>query len=335
MLFVDGLRFDAARPLTARLEAGGCQVQATPVWVALPSVTATGKVAVAPVRDLIGGDGAAVDFEPCVAATCQSLKGGYHLKKLLTDRHWAVFDKSDPGSGQGNACCEFGDLDNEGHHSGWKLARQIDGLLAEVAERIGTLLAAGWKSVRVVTDHGWLLLPGKLPQVPLANDLVDTKWGRCAALKPGAVTTERLYPWFWNPLQQFALADGVSCYGQSPEYTHGGLSVQECQTLELQVTAGAGQVGESPLAFTDVVWKGLRCTVAVDGPFAQLSLDIRTAAGDPATSVALSTKAIKGNGTASVVVEDEDLQGRNASLVLLSPTGELVAQIPVIIGGEA
>jgi predicted HTH transcriptional regulator len=335
VLFVDGLRFDAAQRLAARLEAGGYQVQATPVWVALPSVTATGKAAVTPVRDLIGGDEASVDFEPCVAATGQTLRGGYHLKKLLTDRQWAVLDKFDQGSGQGNAWCEFGDIDTEGHQRGLKLARQLDGLLAEVAERIGALLAAGWRRVRVVTDHGWLLLPGKLPQVPLANDLVDTKWGRCAALKPGAATTERLYPWFWNPLQQFALADGISCYGQSPEYSHGGLSMQECLTLELQVTAGAGQISEPRVAFTDVVWKGLRCTVAVDGPFAHLSLDIRLAAGEPATTVVVGTKALKDNGTASVVVEDEDLQGRDAYLALLSPTGELVAQNPVIIGGEA
>ena len=75
--------------------------------------------------------------------------------------------------------------------------------------------------------------------------------------------------------------------------------------------------------------------MAVDSPFAYLSLDIRLAAGDQATTVVVGTKALKGNGTASVVVEDEDLQGRDAYLVLLSPTGELVAQTPVIIGGEA
>jgi len=28
-------------------------------------------------------------------------------------------------------------------------------------ERIETLLDAGWREVRIVTDHGWLWLPGK------------------------------------------------------------------------------------------------------------------------------------------------------------------------------
>jgi hypothetical protein len=65
----------------------------------------------------------------------------------------------------------------------------------------------------------------------------------------------------------------------------------------------------------------LRCTVAVDGQYANLSLDIRTQAGDPASSVVVSVKPLKDNGTASVVVENEELQGRAAFLVLLSAIG--------------
>lgn len=205
-------------------------------WTALPSVTATGKAAASPVRTKISGTDDCDDFEPCVAATGQSLKGGYHLKKLLNDNHWKVLDRTENGDGQGNAWCEFGDIDNEGHARGWKLAKHIDALLAEIAERIAALLAAGWNSVRVVTDHGWLLMPDKLPTIQMSKDLTDNKWGRCASIKPGASTSERLYPWFWNPNQQFALADGVSCYGKSVDYSHGGLSLQECLTLELMVT---------------------------------------------------------------------------------------------------
>jgi len=77
----------------------------------------------------------------------------------------------------------------------------------------------------------------------------------------------------------------------------------------------------------------LRCTVAVDGQYANLSLDIRTQAGDPASSVVVSVKPLKDNGTASAVVENEELQGRAAFLVLLSATGELVAEANTVIGG--
>jgi hypothetical protein len=154
VLFVDGLRFDAARRLSASLEACGWQVAETMGWTALPSVTATGKAAASPVRTKISGTDDCDDFEPCVAATGQSLKGGYHLKKLLNDNHWKVLDRTENGDGQGNAWCEFGDIDSEGHTRGWKLAKHIDPLLAEIAERIAALLATGWNSVRVVTDHG-------------------------------------------------------------------------------------------------------------------------------------------------------------------------------------
>lgn len=333
VLFVDGLRFDCARRLSASLELRGYQVMETMTWAALPSVTATGKAAVSPVRDKIRGTDDGDDFEPCVANTGQSLKGGYHLKKLLTDNHWTLLDRTENGDGQGHAWCEFGDIDSEGHTRGWKLAKHLDSLLTEVVERIATLLEAGWHRVKVVTDHGWLLMPGKLPTIPLSNDLTDNQWGRCAALKPGAASRERLYPWFWNPSQQFALADGVSCYGKSVDYNHGGLSLQECLTLELTVTPGGPAAGKPVVEFTDVVWKGLRCTVAVDGQYADLSLDIRTQAGNPSSSVVVSVKPLKDNGTVSVVVENEELEGCAASLVLLSETGELVAEARTVIGG--
>jgi hypothetical protein len=334
VLFVDGLRFDAARRLVTQLEAKGCSIEERVNWAALPSVTATGKAAVSPVREKISGADDCDDFEPCVAATGQSLKGGYHLDKLLKDAGWKNLARTDNGDGQGNAWCEFGDIDSEGHARGWKLAKHIDPLLAEVAERIAALLAAGWISVKVVTDHGWLLMPGKLPKIEMANELTDNKWGRCASIKLGASTNERLYPWFWNPHQQFALADGVSCYRRSEEYTHGGLSLQECLTLELIVTKCGIATGRPVAEMTDIAWKGLRCTIAVDGRYGGLSMDIRMQAGDPATSVVVSVKPLKENGTASVVVENEDLQGRDAYLVLLSASGELVAEVNTVIGKD-
>ena len=334
VLFVDGLRFDTARRLRAVLEARGYDVAETPVWTALPSVTATGKVAASPVRTWIGGADDCDDFEPCVAATGQSLRGGYHLRKLLTEHHWKVLDLTDQGDGQGNAWCEFGDIDSEGHNRGWKLARQIDSLLAEIADRISALLAAGWTRVRVVTDHGWLLLPGKLPTIQISRDLTDNKWGRCASIKAGASTQERLFPWFWNPRQFFALADGVGCYSQSVEYAHGGLSLQECLTLDLMVEAGDKAPRNQSLELTGVNWNGLRCKVAVSGHFANLSLDIRRRAGDPSSSVVVSVNPFKANGNASVVVENEELQGQPAFLVLLSEAGTLVAEGNTVIGGE-
>lgn len=332
ILFVDGLRFDVGKRLVEYLETCGFDIFEEPTWIALPSVTATGKAAVTPVRDKIRGEDGSPDFEPCVANTGQSLKGGYHLKKLLTDAGWFILERSADGDGHGLAWCEFGDIDHEGHGRGWKLAKYLDALVLEIRDRVTELMAAGWKRVRVVTDHGWLLLPGGLPKIDLPIALADNKWGRCASLKSGASTEERLYPWYWNPNQYFALADGVSCFKKGEEYSHGGLSLQECLTLQLTVTHGASAQTVVTVEFTDVVWKGLRCTVAVDGIFTGLSLDIRSQAGNALSSLVVGVKPLKDNGTASVVVEDECLEGQEATVVLVDAMGSLVAQIATVVG---
>jgi len=88
------------------------------------------------------------------------------------------------------------------------------------------------------------------------------------------------------------------------------------------------------VAFTDVDWKGLRCTVAVDGPATGLSLDVRTQPGNALSSIVVSIKPLKRNGTASVVVENEELEGHAAMLVLLDSNGKLVRQEATVIGGN-
>ena len=61
-----------------------------------------------------------------------------------------------------------------------QVAEELDGIV----ERITELLDAGWRSVRVVTDHGWLLVPGGLPKTDLPGYLVESRWARCAARSP-------------------------------------------------------------------------------------------------------------------------------------------------------
>jgi hypothetical protein len=321
-----------ARRLAKKLVENGYRVEEKIKWAALPTVTATGKPAVVMFREKISGQEANIDFEPSVAETGQSLKDGHQLKKLLEEDNYEILEGSSNGTGEGKAWCESGNIDHAGHNLGWKLAKQLDGLIQEIADRITGLITAGWSVLRIVTDHGWLLLPGGLPKIDLPKSLVENKWGRCAVVKPGAITNEKLYPWFWNPDVHFALAAGISCYRQGQEYAHGGLSLQECLSLELKVTPGASEQRRS-LDITDLVWKGMRCSVAVDGSFAGLSLDVRTQPGDSSSSVVVSVKKLKENGTASVVVENEELEGTRAAVVLLEPDGQLAAQVDTVIGG--
>jgi hypothetical protein len=334
ILFVDGLRFDTARRLSELLTKNGLKIEEKTTWAALPSVTATGKPAVTPVRHLIKGQQAKVDFEPCIAENGKSLKGGYQLQKLLTESGWEVLKKTNTGDSKGQAWCEFGDIDHEGHDRGWKLAKHLDSILTEISDRVEHLLSSGWQNIRIVTDHGWLLIPGGLPKIDLPVSLTENKWGRCATIKSGAVSEERLYPWYWNPDQSFALADGISCYRKGEEYAHGGLSLQECLTLELTVSTGKTPTYTN-VKIADVEWKGLRCKVRVDGEFSGLSLDLRTQPGNSSSSKVADKKPkqVKEDGIASVVVVDEDLEGTAATIVLLDSNDQLIAQINTVIGG--
>ena len=332
ILFIDGLRMDAGKRLAEQLEERGFTVSEKCYWNPLPSITATGKPGVSPVVEQIMGNENASDFEPSVKSTGQSLKGGYHLKKLLMDAGYQILDSKITGDIQGKAWCEFGNIDSEGHHRGWKLAKYLDFILSEIVERISGLFDAGWKRIQIVTDHGWLLLPGGLPKTELPTCLAECKWGRCASLKPGIQNDILTVPWYWNPNVEVALANGISCFKSGLDYAHGGLSLQECSVPCYIVESKTATI--SHIDITDVKWRGLRCDVAVDGEYCGLNVDIRTHAGDVGTSVVMGIKPFKSSGKASVVVEDDGLEGTLAVILVIDNAGNIMAQVDTVIGGK-
>jgi hypothetical protein len=139
---------------------------------------------------------------------------------------------------------------------------------------------------------------------------VESKWGRCAQIKPGAVTDYPRYPWYWNEHEHFRAGRGDPLLQGRGEYAHGGLSLQECVIPELVVTAAHG--GKPAVQMGDLVWKGLRCTVVLEGEAKGLRLDLREHAADEASSLIVAIKPFKADGKASVVVEDDDLEGKPA-----------------------
>ena len=330
ILFIDGLRLDAGKRLAEQLEKRGITVSERHYWNPLPSITATGKPAVSPVAEQIMGDENATDYEPSVKSTGQSLKGGYHLKKQLMDAGYQILDSKNTGDIQGKAWCEFGNIDSEGHHRGWKLAKYLDVILSEIVERISGLFEAGWKRIQIVTDHGWLLLPGGLPKTELPTCLTESRWGRCASLKPGVQNDILTMSWYWNPNVEVALADGISCFKSGLDYAHGGLSLQECVVPCYIVESKTAII--SHVDITDVKWRGLRCDVAADGEYSGLKVDIRTHAGNAGTSVVMGIKPFKSSGKASVVVEDDGLEGSSAVIVVIDNDENIMAQIDTVIG---
>jgi hypothetical protein len=85
--------------------------------------------------------------------------------------------------------------------------------------------------------------------------------------------------------------------------------------------------------FIEVVWRGMRCTITVEGIFSGLTVDIRKHPGEAQSTLVTDKKAIREDGTASVLVTDENLEGIEAFIVLLDMNEGLIAQRPTTVGG--
>lgn len=330
-VFVDGLRYDVAVQLQQRLlTLGSANISAR--WTSLPTVTASGKAWSSPVAAHIAGTVADTEFEPRVAADGKPLSG-HNFRKLLTDQGVQPLDKHETGDQQGQAWTEAGDLDHYGHEHGLRLARNLPSQLDQVVERVAELADAGWKRIRIVTDHGWLLMPGGLPKSELAKHQTETRWGRCAVLKDSAHGTPLTFGWDWCKDVQVAYAPGVSSFIAGAEYAHGGISLQECLVPVLQLDCAGAAKTAAAVTIQSVTWKGLRCTVVVEGAEPGQRVDIRSKAALASSSLAASVKPLDG-GKASLAVADDEHMGAAALVVVLSAEGEVLQKQVTTVGGN-
>ncbi|WP_019531274.1 BREX-1 system phosphatase PglZ type B [Dasania marina] len=233
LFFVDGLRFDVAQQLLVRLEAKA-RVVLTTHWSALPSLTATAKAALTPVQNQLTGHLDNDDFNPMLRDTQQNF-GSYHLKRLLAEAGWQFLEGVETGDPTGQAWVQTGDLDHAGHDEQLRLPSRISDILDEVEARIHGLLDAGWPRIRIVTDHGWLWVPDKLPKTELPKDTTAKRFSRCAILKSNVATDRLSQPWYWNSQVRVAMAPGISGFTAGDYYNHGGLTLQECLTPVLNI----------------------------------------------------------------------------------------------------
>lgn len=327
-MFVDGLRYDVAQRLGARLaDLGSVTLSAT--WAAIPSVTASGKPWVSPVADQIAGQPGHPDFEPFVAKSGKPLNS-HHFRKLLEAAGWQVLAPLDTGDPRGRAWVECGDSDHDGHQHGLRLARDLDYSLTNIVERLRELMEAGWTRFRIVTDHGWLLVPGGLPKAELASFAAETRWGRCAVLKETMAGTPLTLGWDWCPEVQIAMAPGIASFIAGREYAHGGLSLQECRipVITLEQKAGTAPV---QVEIRQITWRGLRCQIDIEPPLSGLRADLRTKPALAESSVAASPKVLDG-GKASLVVPEDALEGSAAIVVILNEQGDVIQKAATTIG---
>lgn len=328
-VFVDGLRLDVAHRVHDRLAGAGLDVATTTSLAALPTVTQTAKPALVPTAAGALAAGPDLHSANAVTGTKASIQV---LRALMADNEVQVLATTEVGDPSGAAWAEAGEVDDRGHKFGCRLVDYLDEEVDWIATRIRELLEGGWQRVDVVTDHGWLLLPGGMEMVELPPAATVIKKGRCARLKDGATVEAPTVPWFWDQDVRIALAPGVSCFDSNKEYEHGGVSPQECIVPRITVKAGVTPAVTGGPEITKIKWLGLQCRVEFTGVSDKVLVDIRGLPAEPKSSIAEQAKETSSAGKLSLVVPDEDHDGERAHLVLIAEDGRILAQREVVVG---
>jgi len=288
---------------------------------------------VTPVAGEVTGGELGEDFAPVLGgekvADAGALRGAMEARGYqMVDGGVLDAPLSDPARGW----VEAGKIDSLGHKLQGGLAQHLDGEVERLAVRIEGLLQAGWRVVRVVTDHGWLWLPGGLPKVDLPKHLTASRWARCAVVAGESTPEVARAAWHWNASQWFATAPGIACFNKGAEYAHGGLSIQECLIPDLVVERGAEAAVTASIR--SITWRGLRCFVEVEGHGGEVKADLRLewASGE---SVVAAAKPVEGDGAVSLVLKGDEHEEAALVLVLVDGGGHILAQRATRVGNNS
>jgi hypothetical protein len=330
-IFADGLRMDIARALEEKLVPSGLNVKLEYSWTALPTVTATAKYAWRPLAGKLGGPLEGEGFEPKELANKKAIT--HPRFKQLLEELGIVFSTTD-GTLFPNGCIwsESGSIDTFGHEHGVKMAWRIEEELEGLQERIFELIHNGWTTIQIITDHGWLMMPGGLPKIELPKHLTVSRWGRCAIPSAGAQHGFPVTSWFWDSVEAVVLAPGIACFIAGMEYAHGGLTIQEA--LIPSLTISATETGSKFVTLKEIKWSGMRLNVILDGAQG-IAIDIRGKVADATTSFVASpvTAAFDGQKTSLLVADDAAL-GIQAFLVVIDQKGQPIFKQSIVIGGN-
>ena len=331
VLFADGLRMDIAQQLASRLASAGVESTSDWEWSTIPAVTASAKPAASPIAGSVQGGAADDEFSTRLIDTGQLLTQDRFVA-TLKERGWQFLGADTTGDPSGSAWTEAGTLDKRGHSEGWKLARSVETEVRDLVSRVLALLKAGWSEIIVVTDHGWLLLPGGLPKVELKSFLTETRWSRCAALKVDAQIDALVFKWHWNPTVMMASPPGAGSYRAGIEYSHGGVSLQEMVTPVLRVQSTQSAGGAARLL--EAKWTGAKCRVLVGGNCEGVRVDVRSSQTDPNSSLLTDKQAREttADGKVSVFLENDADIGNQPEVVLLDSSGQVIHSLPTTLG---
>jgi hypothetical protein len=328
VLFVDAFRYELAEEFTNTLKDSGFNVELTTSWSAIPSVTPTAKPNVSPIAPAVSTNSLINEFRP-------QLQSGRDLqtpafRDFLSANNYNFIPNSSaivPGK---NYWQEIGDIDTKGHQEQSDVVKRIGELFEKVIEVIEAAFQKGIKRIKIVTDHGWLLLPGGLPKAQLNSGLTETRWGRCALIKQGANTKLLHLPWRWNPGIFIAYAPGISFFKANEEYAHGGVSIHECLVPVLIIENKNSMVISGEIKA--VKWVNLKCTIITSDVPDGYAIDIRTKYNDPTTSVVLSRNKTIKNNTVFLMVNDS-AEYQSATIVLSDEKERIIDKKPTTVGG--
>jgi hypothetical protein len=333
VLFADGLRFDLGASLKEVLEARGLKASLRHLLAPLPTVTASDKPLASPVHKNCSGSAGGGDFTPLLTTSGQPATTA-RLRSEMARQGVELVDVENlslaTNTAQGG-WAEVGRLDEMGHSLGIALARQVPLELESIAGAASRLLDSGWRRVQIVTDHGWMLVPGGLPKITLPASVVATRWARCALVQGESQVEVPVFPWHWNNDVRIAVPPGAGSFIAGAEYAHGGMSLQECVIPELVVERGTTAASAKIAA---IVWKGLRCRVTVETNAAGAVVELRRnwRQPDPAGTRIAAPKSPNDEGVASLAVERDELEGTAAMVVVVDGTGRVLTHQPTTIG---
>ncbi|MBB1249932.1 BREX-1 system phosphatase PglZ type B [Rhizobium sp. G21] len=335
VLFVDGLRLDIGRRLLDRLAASE-SVSFSWRLSPIPTVTASAKPMVTPVADAIRGSGRANQFLPLETSSGKPADT-VCLVAAMRARGVDVIGKTEvrrPSSPQAIGWTECGNLDKDGHSMGERLAGQVESEIESIAHRVQALRQAGWPRVRVVTDHGWLIIPGGLPKATIAASTLEaTAWSRVALLAGGAAPEAMTIPWTFDANVRIAVPPGAYAWRAGEAYAHGGVSLQECVVPDIlvgdpggvPVKAGAGA------RISNLTWKRYRLSVTLDREAPGHEVEVRRSERDRDSRV--DAERVGGEGSIVELRVDPDLDEETpVVVVLLDEHGSVIDAKKTAIG---
>ena len=328
VLFVDAFRYELAQEFCERLIKYNFKITMQTGWSAIPSLTPTAKPAVSPLAPAVSTNSDIIEFRP-------HLQNGKDLltpvfREALKANNFKLVTNANDIDIVGKYWQEIGDIDTKGHEEQGDMVKRVEELFDQVQEALDVAFERGIKRIKIVTDHGWLLLPGGLPKTQLHAGLTQTRWGRCALIKEGATTDLLHLPWRWNPSIFIAYAPGISFFKANEEYAHGGISLHEC--LVPTIIIENNNVLHIEAEIKVVKWVNLKCTIQTSDVPDDYQIDIRTKYNDAKTSIVLSQNINLRGNTVTLMIDDSAEQ-HAATIVLLDANEIILDKKPTTVGG--